>query len=953
MDTFDHKKIEKKWKEKWKETKQYHTENVVEGKENEYVLVEFPYPSGNLHVGHWYAFGVPDIYARMRRMQGKNVLYPIGFDAFGLPAENAAIKRNLDPREWTEANMKTMTEQLESMGNSFDWSRFIRTCDPEYYKWTQWLFLQFYKKGLAYKKKSTVPWCESCKTVLANEQIIHGACERCGSVVSNKELDQWFFKITAYAERLLQDLEKLDWPEEIKQAQREWIGKSEGSLLPFDIVFGVDKKRESVEVFTTRADTLYGVSYLVLAPEHELLDTLKAHITNWEEVAVYREATKQKKELERKEGKGKTGVEVKGISAINPVNGEEVPVWIADYVLGSYGTGAVMAVPAHDERDWEFAKKYGLHVKECIVQRIGTETKAVDIARKTAYAILERNNGDILIQQLQNIGRYLLPGGGVNEEESLEDALRREIREETGYTDVAIGKKICRTQVFHENNAGKLVYREVHVFTAQLLSETNEGAVLEKEEIDQGLTNIWMSRSAARDAMQHNDRVGKMVFFEPFRRYIENDYCYTEEGVLCNSAQFSDLSSEEAKTAITTHVGGKLTTQYRLRDWLLSRQRYWGCPIPIVYDPEGTAHSVPEEHLPWLLPQDAHVKPTGKAPLATSEELKDRTEKLFGKGWTPEVDTMDTFIDSSWHFLRYLDPHNSTEFSSKEAQDAWMPVSFYSGGAEHTTMHLLYSRFFHKALFDMGLVRDSEPYTRRMNRGLILGPDGQKMSKSKGNVIDPDEHVERVGADTVKMYLAFVGPYNEVGQYPWDLGGIAGIRRFLERVWKMRLSLEERKENAKEEGETLLFLHKTIKKVREDTEALKFNTAISTLMSFVNYLEKKEKVSFFVYEKMILLLAPYAPFLMQEIWSLLGKGDFIHSHSFPEYDASFLEKENDTIAVQVNGKMRGTFTIEKNTKESVVLLKAKEMSRVKDALLGKTIKKEIYIKGKMVSIVGE
>ncbi len=827
MKTYDHAVIESKWQQKWAETKLYDTPDSVVGKENEYLLVEFPYPSGNLHIGHWYAFAVPDMYARYLRMNGKNVLYPIGFDAFGLPAENAAIKRGLDPRKWTHDNIDFMTRQLKSMGNSFDWSRKVVTCEPEYYRWTQWLFGKLYEKGLAYKKDGTVPWCDSCKTVLANEQITSGSCERCGTAVLQKELAQWYFRITDYAERLLVDLDALDWPEEIKQAQREWIGKSEGALLDFaitgagsDVDDTIDRK--TVQVFTTRPDTLYGVTYVVLAPEHSLVTELKNVISNWDEVLAYIEATKAKKELERKEGKEKTGVELKGVKAVNPANGEEVPVWIADYVLASYGTGAVMAVPAHDERDWEFAHRYQLPV------------------------------------------RFVIAPNGVSASQSRS---------------------------------------EVHRMS------------------EQGV--------------------------------------YTEYGTLHGCEKFSGLDSEEAGAKIVKHADGKMTTQFRLRDWLLSRQRYWGAPIPIVYDPEGGVHLVPEKYLPWTLPNDVDFTPTGEAPLAKSVELRERTERIFGKGWTPEVDTMDTFVCSSWYFLRYLDPHNADVFSSKELQELWMPVDRYSGGAEHTTMHLLYSRFFYKALFDIGLVTESEPYTKRMSRGLILGPDGQKMSKSKGNVIDPDEHVARVGADTVKTYLAFIGPYNEVGQYPWDLGGIAGVRRFLERVWNLREQvtvdgegdLNDISSTTVLSPEALILLHRTIKKVGEDIRAFKFNTAISQMMILVNAFEKEHTIPVSAYESLIRILAPFAPHLTEELWETLGHSTSVHSEAWPACDERILAQAQVTIVVQVNGRVRGSFRVEQDTDSTTLCTMARALPRVAEHLKGVEQVKEIVVPGRLINFV--
>lgn len=944
MKTYDHALIESKWQQKWAETKLYETPDSVTGKENEYLLVEFPYPSGNLHIGHWYAFAVPDIYARYQRMNGKNVLYPIGFDAFGLPAENAAIKRGLDPRKWTHDNIDFMTEQLKSMGNSFDWSRKVVTCEPEYYRWTQWLFGKLYEKGLAYKKDGTVPWCDSCKTVLANEQIVSGACERCGTAVVQKELAQWYFKITDYADRLLADLDALDWPEEIKQAQREWIGKSEGALLGFaisaagsDMSDAVDRK--TVQVFTTRPDTLFGVTYVVLAPEHSLVTELKNVISNWDEVLAYIEATKAKKELERKEGKEKTGVELKGVKAVNPANGEEVPVWIADYVLASYGTGAVMAVPAHDERDFEFAKKYGLPLRSVVAP-------PTDNINAVA-SFLETSGGSHLFQKRTgdaptNPGALTIFGGQREKDEHAHDCLLRELREELEL-DVA-NHEVRYLGCFasgHQPDKKNQIY---------LVQNVNEVGLV----LHEGESIVSLSLGEVKE-FEH-----KSPFLERALRLVrEGPECaYPGQGVLANSGSFTGMNSEEAKIKITEHAGGTMTTQYRLRDWLLSRQRYWGTPIPIVYDPEGGAHLVPKEHLPWTLPNDVDFTPTGEAPLAKSKELRERTERIFGKGWTPEVDTMDTFVCSSWYFLRYLDPHNDNEFSPIEKQKAWMPVDRYSGGAEHTTMHLLYSRFFYKALFDLGLVTHAEPYTKRMSRGLILGPDGQKMSKSKGNVIDPDEHVARVGADTVKTYLAFIGPYNEVGQYPWDLGGIAGVRRFLERVWNLRErvvagggDLNDASSTTTLSHEAVILLHRTIKKVGEDIRAFKFNTAISQMMILVNAFEKENTVPAYAYESLLLILAPFAPHLAEELWESLGYSTSIHGETWPVCDENVLAQAHVTIVVQVNGKVRGSFRVEQGVDSATLSMMARALPRVAEHLEGVEQVKEVVVPGRLINFV--
>jgi leucyl-tRNA synthetase len=840
MKIYHHRKIEKKWQNYWAKNGFYQTKDQVKGKKNFYSLVEFPYPSGNLHIGHWYAFAVPDIFARFQRMRGFNVLFPIGFDAFGLPAENAAIKRGLNPRKWTIKNIAYMERQLRSMGASFDWSRRLITSDPDYYKWTQWLFLQFFRRGLAYKKKAAVNWCPSCQTVLANEQAAGGRCERCASTVTQKELSQWFLRITAYAERLLQDLEKLNWPEPIKGAQRNWIGKSEGAEIPFSLVSDREQLGNSItsaavyrlKVFTTRPDTLFGATYLVVAPE--LADreftspnfSLRTEIQNWPEIDKYIKQTQNKTALERSlEKREKTGVEVKGIKAVNPINGERLSIWLADYVLPDYGTGAVMAVPAHDSRDWEFAKKFNLPVKIVIV-----DGKASD----------------------------------------------------SNYTSA-----------------------------------------------------------------------------------------YTGDGRLINSGQFSGWENNRAKKEITKFAGGEWVTKYKLRDWLVSRQRYWGCPIPIVYDPQGRPHPVPVKYLPWCLPIDrVDFTPKGKSPLESSKEFKRRTEKIFGKGWTPEYDTLDTFVDSSWYFNRYTDPKNSKKFAELKKMKNWLPVDCYSGGAEHTTMHLLYARFFHKALFDMGLVGEPEPFLVRMNRGLILGPDGQKMSKSRGNVVDPDEWVKRVGADTVRLYLAFIGPYNEVGHYPWDLGGIAGIRRFLDRVWKIGSEVSvklrnltnrkrrlpnnlsvEKLESITQHQELKIFFHRTIKKVTEDIESFKFNTAISAIMILVNMLEKNRPVAAADYKILLRLLAPFAPHLTEEIWHALGERDSIHKAEWPIFDESLIKSATVKIVVQINNRVRASFFAPADLAEAEARRIALNLPETARWIGDKKIVKTFYVPGRLINFV--
>ncbi|MBI5457200.1 class I tRNA ligase family protein [Candidatus Kaiserbacteria bacterium] len=1127
MGGYDHKKIEKKWQKKWEKDGLYKTPDTSKGKDNFHLLVEFPYPSGNLHVGHWYAFAVPDILARHLRMQGKNVLYPIGFDAFGLPAENAAIKNKLNPRKWTLGNIEYMKKQIRSMGTSFDWSREVVTCDPSYYKWTQWLFLQLFKAGLVYRKETAVNWCPKDKTVLANEQVVDGKCERCDSEVVQKQMLQWNIKITDYAERLIGDLDALDWPKEIKESQKNWIGRSEGAEIDFPLTGAVKddsrflllhgresssegeyqpwlkaelekrgyevevvdmpnpsepddeeqadhvekhctldertvvvghsfggvvamrllergnkvrrvvfvatavsgkfldgKIRKSVtrackkgfdfekikkqartfmvvpdltdkiipisdaealaknlnamyvpgkgnsphftgekepdvlmmcaptiRVFTTRADTLFGGTYLVLAPEHPwvtlALDNKHNVLKNKEEVLTYVGKAKKKTEIERQAvEKEKTGVELKGVKAINPATGREIPVWVADFVLGHYGTGAVFA-DAHDERDFAFAKKYGIPLKETL-EPLVVRTSGADTVRD-GEPFMERNSAMAFVQHWSE-DKYLTVkykpvdvrgcvSGGMHEGEDAVAAAKREIAEETGYANAKLVRKLGGTihsKYFSDN-------RKTNTFAhfTPMLFKLEDGTQVDVTPDEKSRHEVsWVSANEMTAFINHED--WRIAWTR-----VQSDACYAGRGVLFDSGEFDGLTSDEAIPKVGAKFG-RLVKQYHLRDWIVSRQRYWGVPIPIIHCPKCGPIAVSDKELPVKLPEVKDYLPegSGKSPLAKVKKfVQVKCPQCKGKA-ERETDTLDTFVDSSWYFLRYTDPKNSKQFAAGSKQKNWMPVDLYSGGAEHTTMHLLYSRFWHKALFDLGLVGEPEPYTRRMNRSLILGPDGQKMSKSRGNVIDPDEVVGRLGADTVRMYLAFIGPYNEVSSFPWNPDGVVGVRRFLERIARFQECVSD--EDVPElEG----ILHRTIKKVGDDIRALKFNTAISQLMIFLNHAEKQRKASRTQWDGFIRLLAPFAPFLSEELWHDVGHKTSIHEARWPSYDAARLEEASITIAVQINGKTRGQASVAPGSDS--MTHEAAATKAVQDRLSGKKIVRTVVVPGRLVNFVVE
>ena len=961
--SYDHKAIEQAARTKWAALNLYECDLTDDSKEPYYLLCEFPSPSGDLHTGHWYAFAVTDIYARMLRQRGKNVLFPIGFDAFGLPAENAAIRNGVDPAAWTLANIERMKTQLANMGASFDWSKEVVACDPSYYHWTQWLFTKLFEHGLAEHREAAVKWCPKDQTVLANEQVIDGHCERCGTEVVEKRLTQWFLKITQYADRLLKNLETLPWREEIKEAQRAWIGKSDGAKITFEVKAtgetpGVSPVAQSVEVFTTRPDTIFGATYLVLAPEHPFVETV-ADDGSQTTLKEYIETTKKKTERERSENKEKTGVKIEGVVAINPANKEEIPIYVADYVLGSYGTGAVMAVPAHDERDYDFAKKFNLPIKQVVAEPFIQTTEPGAFRRDEP---VKARDGVIVLVKHWSEDKYIalrwkevawgtFITGGIEEGQTPETAAKAELEEEVGYTDA---KFIRNFGVMHGKfyHVPKKTNRNAHahVVYLELQSDAKKPVTDAEQAIHEvlWLTAEELKRFLTPDTHQH-----------ALRWLLVEQDIYTGYGTLTDSGSFDRMESEGAKWAITEAVGGERTTNYRLRDWLVSRQRYWGCPIPIVYDLLGAPHAVPAEHLPWLLPTDVDFTPTGKAPLASSKELKERVVKIFGEGWTPEYDTLDTFVDSSWYFTRYLDSKDTQQFSDPALMKKWLPVNRYSGGSEHTTMHLLYARFFTMALFDLSLVPVEEPFSERFNRGIILGPDGAKMSKSKGNVINPDELVAKYGADAVRVYLAFIGPYNEPGSYPWQLEGVAAMRRFLDRVARLvekfaGLTCAENSQvrPANFHAESIeRALAVATKKVVEDGDRFKFNTGVAALMMLLNELEKEAVLSPDTLRALVIMLAPFAPHLADHLWVQLGGEGSVHQQPWPTYDPSLLERAETTVTVQVSGKRRGSVTLAPDAPEAEALAAALALPAVATALAGKEPSRIIYVPGRILNLV--
>src|SRR3989344_5752186 len=935
---YDHKDIEKKAREKWVSSDLYTTDLSNESKEPYYLLVEFPYPSGDLHIGHWYAFAVTDIYARMLRARGKNVLFPIGFDAFGLPAENAAIKHGLDPKEWTYKNIERMREQLASMGPSFDWSKEVIACDPGYYQWTQWLFSKLFEHNLAERREAAVKWCPKDQTVLANEQVQDGCCDRCGTPVEEKRLTQWFLKITDYAERLLEGLEKLPWREEIKEAQRAWIGKSDGAYLEFPI-FG---REEKIKVFTTRPDTVFGATYVVLAPEHPLVSTLLPTVSNRKHVEDYVRATAQKTERERSENKEKTGVKLEGISAVNPATKEEIPIYVADYVIGSYGTGAVMAVPAHDERDFEFAQKFGLPIRTVIEPTYEQTTEPGKIRanepfdhREAIIAIVKHWAEDKYVAlKWREVAWGTFITGGIEEGQTPETAAKAELLEEVGYTDAKFIKDfgVVHGKFYH---VPKKTNRNAHahVVYLELQSDAKKPVAAEEESIHEVL---WLNTDELKkfltpDTHQH-----------ALRWLVGEQDIYTATGTLTNSGQFDRLESDEAKKKITEFVGGKITTTYKLKDWVFSRQRYWGEPIPIIHCPKDGAVPVPEAQLPVLLPEVKSYEPsgTGESPLAAIVDWVNTTCPKCGGAAKRETNTMPQWAGSSWYYLRFMDPHNDNALVDPKVEKYWAPVDVYVGG-DHAVRHLIYARFWHKFLYDIGSVSTIEPFARLEFLGFILAEDGRKMSKRYGNVINPTEVVEKVGADVFRLYEMFMGPFENTTA--WNQGSINGVSRFIERVWKAQGIVQDAPVLALD-----TIVEQTVKKVGEDIEAFKFNTAVSQMMILLNAIEKEKAIGKEHWMKFLQVLNPFAPHICYELAELAGFAS-VAWESWPVADESKLTHDTVTIGVQVNGGVRGTITVALTAPESEVL--AAGQAAVAKWLESKEVKKALYIKGKNVTLV--
>lgn len=936
---FDHEVIEKKWQTEWKDKEVYKTTEDP-SKPKTFVLDMFPYPSGEgLHVGHPKGYIATDIYSRFKRMSGFNVLHPMGFDAFGLPAENYAIKNKVHPRVAVEKNVARFKEQLEILGFDYDWDREVNTTDPEFYKWTQWIFIQLFKKGLAYESHEPINWCPGCQTGLANEDLeSDGTCERCDSVVEKRPMRQWVLNIRAYADRMLEDLDTLQWPDHIKEAQRNWIGRSEGAEIDFKLSTG-----ETVTVFTTRPDTLFGATYMVLAPEHELVQKHKDSIENWAEVEAYIKEAANKKEMDRLDDtKEKTGVKLEGITAINPANNEKIPLYIADYVLASYGTGAIMAVPAHDERDFAFAKKFGIEIKPVVGAIFNQFSEDIEVHRHGVYGVIENEKGEYLIQYFKNQSFYWLPGGGVESDETEIECLKREIAEESGFTEYNEIEKV--STVFYDHNSrkdGRKARNKCSIYRVKVDSAKQGEISLTDAEVEDGLELLWVSAKDLSQLLAKGEETRSNLLKFVIGQNQEN---FAGRGVLLDSPDFDGMSSEEAGKAIVEKVGGRFTKTYKIKDWVFSRQRYWGEPIPIVHCEKCGPVALPEDQLPLTLPEVENYEPAGdgQSPLATIEEWVNTECPECGGAGRRETNTMPQWAGSSWYYLRYMDNQNDKELVSKENEKYWAPVDVYVGG-DHAVRHLIYARFWHKFLYDIDVVSTIEPFQRLEFLGFILAEDGRKMSKRWGNVINPDDIVKIVGADTLRVYEMFMGPFENT--IAWSKDGLVGARRFLERV----NGLDEHISEA-EPAETTTQLHKTIKKVSEDIEGFKFNTAVSAMMIYLNQAEKTGLTNE-SYKLFLQLLAPFAPHLVDELWQEAGQGETIHLTKFPAYNPELAKDALVTIGVQINGKMRGEITVSPEASEEEVMKEVQSNESLSGKIDGLEVKKVIYVPGRILNII--
>lgn len=963
MKPYKPREIEPKWQQIWAETGLYRTDDSAIG-EKKYFLDMFPYPSGDgLHVGHVRNYTITDIAARFSRMQGNNVLHPIGWDAFGLPTENFAIKTGVSPQLATKTNTDNFRSQMQKIGLGFDWDREINSSDPEYYRWTQWLFNVLFERGLAYQKESEQWWCDTDKTVLANEQVESGKCWRCGNSVGKKTLNQWFFKITDYADRLLADIDGLDWPEGIKAMQRNWIGKSEGAEIIFEIRNGGGDK--SVTVYTTRPDTIYGATFLVIAPE-----LAKSWIDNgWKcssEVEEYVTNSLRRSEIERQEmGKTKSGV-ASGIMAIHPLTSEEVPVWIADYVLGGYGTGAIMAVPAHDERDNEFAKAFNLPIKTVIEPVTGTPQEDEETRRSIVAIVKNPVDGKILsINWGPNNGGNLFVGGGRDEGEDAEACARREVLEETGYKNlklVSTSEIIHHHYIAHSKNSAKRNIEAVGLYF-ELENTDQDASKLEADEAGK-FTVEWLTETEAERAVR--DELHALLF----RKFVKGEI-YSGRGVMTASRAFDGLEGVEGMHAVIEALydkkSGHGATNFKLRDWLISRQRYWGAPIPIIHCAKDGAVAVPDEQLPVVLPELKDYLPTGdgKSPLAKVESWVNVDCPKCGGPAKRETDTMDTFACSSWYFLRFTDPHNTEAAFDATKVKAWLPVYTYVGGAEHAVLHLLYARFWTKVLKDSNLVEFDEPFLSLRNQGMVTASDNRKMSKSYGNVINPNTIVESHGADTLRLYEMFMAPFNE--QTPWSDERLGGVSRFLYRTWTLAQQLiENNNQVGQPDGifatEIDRLTHQTIKKVTEDLGEMRFNTMVSALMQYVNALTSPATLQKLLLPEnanlaentvrtLTLLLAPSAVHMTEELWQQLGETSSVHTEAWPKYDPQKIKDELVTIIVQVNGKLRAEFTAEVAATNDELEQLARDQEKVAPYLEGKEIIKVVVVPRKLVNFV--